>query len=51
MKTKTTIPKKTMGQGKEIKKHWIGAVSFDNCFCVIFGCSDQSFISGRETGH
>ena len=40
-----------MEQSKEIKRNWTRPKNFDICFCEIFGCYDQSFIAGRETGH
>ena len=40
-----------MGQNKEIKQIWKGLKNFDICFSVMFGCYDQSFFSGRETGY
>ena len=35
---------------KEFKQNWIGPKNVDIYFSVIFGCYDQSFIYGRETG-
>ena len=40
-----------MGKSKEIKQSWTRAKNFEIWFCVIFGCYDQNFVSGRETGH
>ena len=36
---------------KEIKQNWTGLGTFEICFCVIFNCYYQKFISRKETGN
>ena len=35
----------------EIKQNWAGLGSFEICFCEIFNCYCQNFISRREAGN
>ena len=34
---------------KKIKQYWAETENFGNCFCVIFDCYYESFISGEKT--
>ena len=37
-------------QSRQIRQNRTGSQNFHICFCVIFDCYCQGFISGREAG-
>ena len=43
--------KNKLSKVKEIKQIWTGPKKFDSCFSIIFGCYDQNFICGIDTGY
>ena len=46
----SSIARKLMGRSKEINQIWTRGKGTEIQFSVIFGCLNQTFISGRETG-
>ena len=45
-----TIPKKFMGQSKEIKQKWKEPKNFDICFSVIFSCYENVLFIEETVG-
>ena len=43
------ITEKNIGQSKQTKQKWTEPNIFNTCFCIIFGCYGQSFISEGKT--
>ena len=42
---------KYLEQRKEIKQNWLVPETSGICYCAIFDCYYQNFVSGRETRH